>query len=197
MILLAIDPGDRWTGIASIEVRGSRSIWRTGVLDSEDDYLRPVSWIVDIIEGFDANDMLLTIEDFRVRSVGHQSFNAMMTPRLIGAIDYATRGILKRPMKYISPGDIEGDIEKLGLTTILSEWAKHWPPSGRSDWEHARSAWRLLGLTILEHSDLHYLITEPHLRYRPRRSRGETLWTRQLDTKKDLWAPPLRLRKAT
>jgi hypothetical protein len=153
LTIVAIDPGDVHTGIAVIEVHGKISLWSTMVAYSDEDYLRPVSIVENVLKR--PTPTYLAMENFNFRAVGHQSGSKGLTPRLIGALEYLAKIYKIPPAFFFPPGNIEKDLKGLHLYEILDMW--NWPYHRYA--EHGRSAWRIMGMTILNHfPELHCLL---------------------------------------
>lgn len=143
MIYVGVDPGARWTGIATVEVRGRRMRLRSYVVDGEKDLYDPVSFVLRRIGTRPAE---LAMENYLVRPVGHQAWSGAETARVIGALEWAAREA-GWPTFYYAPGNAREHLEGLKVGRILREWAEGWPPS--KAWDHAWSAWRVLTIHLL------------------------------------------------
>lgn len=133
MRLIGIDPGDRWIGLAGIIVRNKSMEMHSAVLDGSDRSI--VDKVQDIMQSAPAE---VFCEDFKVRPQAFNSFSAMLTPRLIGALEYEC--MLKEiPFSLVHPGP------NTEFAAILPNWAntvvKHMK---YEQWNHSMSAWRVL-----------------------------------------------------
>lgn len=150
LTIIAVDPGDRFYGIASVELKGRKhSVWRTGTLDTLDHLI--IARFLDHVLG-STLDAFISIEDFRNRPVGHQAFARPSVPRSTGAIEFMALHH-KAPVRLIPPGNIKKDLEGFGMTKVVN-----WLTTGMKG-DHAQSAWRILCQTILKyHPELEYIL---------------------------------------
>lgn len=145
MIYFAFDPGERWTGFARLARTGART-WRAdaGVLDGTP-YHRAAQLLdlqlLDLQLGDGSEETVVVAEDYHVRPVGHQRFTSGIPLRLLGALEYVSSGRAQFFLEPSAPAD-EG-LELLGISHLLSDLR------GDPRWEHARSAWRVLGMHLL------------------------------------------------
>jgi hypothetical protein len=150
---IAIDPGERWCGYATL--RYFRKEWRadTGVFDTGE---HPFPELVNALL-FDTYRSYVVVESFQAR----KSYINLDTVKLIGALKYAA---LSRESQFaeVRAGDPDKEIPLLGLGTLVAIWAKKWPfMTNNSRWHHARSAWRIMGQWLLQHNQrvFHHLIS--------------------------------------
>lgn len=144
MLFVGIDPGERWCGLATLEIERNRyARTNAAVYDLTDNVLGELVHKITNIAHHNGH-IRYVIEDFQVRPVGHQSFTRGNTLRFIGALEYALylRDITPR---YIKPGKPE---EALRILPILQTWNTG-ETRGDTRWKHALSAWRVLGLHLL------------------------------------------------
>lgn len=190
--IIAIDPGERWTGIAVMQVMPELSVWLFGVLDSRKDYLRPVTVLESVLSR--TPNPFLVLEDYRVRPVGHQRFTRGITLRAIGALEYVARRSEVEQTK-IPPGNIDQELNRLGIDRILRRWRKNW--TRVTNWEHGRSAWRLMGQHVLRHCPDHGVFfdrsIESSVVLNSIARKTADPWIPHLENQ-DLWAPPLTVR---
>ena len=187
MTLVGIDPGDRFTGVASIEIRGSWSIWRSGVFQSDEDYLAPVFMLEEALRSLIGP--FIALEDFRIRAVGHQTFARPYTPRLIGAIEYMARQV-KCPVMFIPPGSIDRDLEAFGIRDRI-----RWMTQGGTG-DHAQSAWRLIGHMILqEFQFLEYLLDERQTRMENWQDQKSDRWHKTIEKYGGSWTKPMIMKR--
>ena len=147
MRFIGIDPGERWVGIAMLEATGSKWQAESRVLDvqARSGFLQLVS---DVLIWAPAT---IIAEDYRVRPVGHQAFTAGYTLRLLGALQVSAEA-KDATWIMLQPGPAaELDLLQLGRFVKRSDW----PASNDPHWQHALSAWRVLGRYLLqEHKEL-------------------------------------------
>lgn len=142
MTIIAVDPGDRFNGIAAVELKGKKhSVWRTGTLESSDHLT--LARFLDHVLGSTLG-AFVAVEDFRNRPVGHQAFARPSVPRSTGAIEFMALHH-KVPVVLIPPGNIKKDLEGFGMTKVVK-----WLTTGMEG-DHASSAWRILCQTVLKH----------------------------------------------
>lgn len=143
-VFIAIDPGERWTGLAVLTSFEDAAILLIGVIDNGDDHFRQVGIIDEILQKVKGIPVLC-LEDYRVRPVGHQRFTRGQTLRALGALEYVARrkGV---PTVMVQPGNIKSDLKAFGVTRLLKAWKPAIP--GSSD--HAQSALRILAHSVLQ-----------------------------------------------
>lgn len=152
-VWIAIDPGERWCGYATL--RYFRTEWRadTGVFDtSEHPFVELVNALL-----FDTYRSHVIVETFQAR----KAFINLDTVKLIGALKYAA---LSRDSYFgeVRTGDPDKELEMLGLGVLVAIWSKRWPfMTNNSRWHHARSAWRIMGQWLLQNNQraFHSLVT--------------------------------------
>lgn len=178
---LAIDPGDAHVGFASLQTTGRSHYALTGVLhrQSRGDFATFVDEILALMPG--ESEHTLVVESFQVRPVGHQRFTAGETLQLIGALRFAAGA---RGLAYatVMPGNAAKDLAGLGLAPRLDAWL---PQPRPSRWEHAWSAWRVLGRFMLGHD------TERLLHFTNREMRTSMRQDLHSAYTKDLLSPTL------
>lgn len=140
MRFIGIDPGEKWVGIAMLEVRGSRWHAETRVLS-----VAARRNLLEVVE-----DVLIwapaTIiaEDYRVRPVGHQRFTQGYTLRLLGALE-VTAIKLGKWITLLPGPSAELEMLQLGRFINRQDWGQHTNPN----WQHALSAWRIVGRHLM------------------------------------------------
>lgn len=147
MRIVGIDPGERWTGFAVLDL-SMTAPWRAqaGVLDASEDLYR----VTDRARYLSPPDSHVAIEEYHVRPAGHQQWTRAMTVRLIGSIEYALRESTAKTFFYPA-GDASKDLGLLNISRSIMSWKReHWTPR-KKQWSHALSAWRILGLHMLDH----------------------------------------------
>jgi hypothetical protein len=192
-VFIAIDPGERWTGLAVLTSFEDAAVLLLGVIDNGDDPFRQVG-IIDEILGKVKGVPVLCLEDYRVRPVGHQRFTRGQTLRALGALEYIARRA-SVPTVLVQPGNIKKDLNAFKINKLLKVWDPALPGSG----DHAKSALRILAHSILQMSPslLPFLAFED-CRYRSIPSAVarsiETPWKPHL-TDADTWANPCTLHR--
>lgn len=147
-LYVAVDPGEVHVGIASLYIDDDQFTVDCGVLHRPS---RSFAELVDQVmqhldEGAEWTSMLL-VESYQARAVGHQRFSAGETLQLVGALRYATERESQH-FATIMPGNARKDLDAMKLTPLLDEWI---PTPRPAKWEHAYSAWRVLGRFMLGH----------------------------------------------
>lgn len=143
MRIMAIDPGDRWCGYARLYLQEHEFHAETGVVDREAlSFVDTVKALVPTL----AKAVVLT-EQYRARPQGFNAFREMSTPMLIGGIRFFAE---HRALRWteVPAGDAQL-LENMPLGVYIKTWAKMWPEPGRREWDHARSAWRVLAQYML------------------------------------------------
>lgn len=159
-LYLSFDPGDRWVGVALALV--TKDEWRveSAVLDCRAEMLRAAGLLETCLSsmavqslGMQGADLVVVCEDFRVRPQKHNTFDHGRTLRLLGALEYvATRQFTGVAFELIPAGNADHELPLLAIGATLGKWAKRgWKPSARTEWQHARSAWRALARYLLTH----------------------------------------------
>lgn len=171
---IAIDPGDRWVGIATLYMQPQielgespvhsrrRSPWKFGchVLDRKDkklvDTIDEIRGIADMISA-----SRMVVEDYQIRTQGFNAFNAGATLKLIGALELMSQSFHQIPFFTIKP-----DNPELAQRFWMGAWDEI---RGRVDRQiardlrqHAFSAWRVLGMHMMQYdlSTLQYIHRE-------------------------------------
>jgi hypothetical protein len=135
--LLGVDPGDAWCGLAALEIdRDHWSAW-TGVLHVTNRTLPEI-----VHEVMRCSPMAIVIEKYQSRAVGHQKWNVLRTPRLIGALEYAAFDY-GMGWHEVAP-DAAAKVRLMPIYPTLQHWQPHWQTYRRAEWEHSHSAWRIL-----------------------------------------------------
>lgn len=140
---IAIDPGDRWVGMATLQQRAMRKFLLTArVFDRETDLFG----IVKELQGPWHRTAHIIIEEYRVRPRRFNAFTVAETAQLIGALRYEL-GAHPNVALFFEPAASEKNLDLLPISEPILRWRKTWPPSGY--WGHALSAWRVLGHHML------------------------------------------------
>lgn len=135
--LIAVDPGEAWTGVAFLNLHRRRwSAW-TGVIHSEP---RTVGETVDEILRYDPLGII--VENYQNRGVGHQTWATPRTPRIIGGLEYAAHQS-GRHVHLVAPGN-EQLIKQYPIYPYLQLMRQKWTYPNVTEWGHALSAWRVL-----------------------------------------------------
>lgn len=148
MKLIAIDPGSAWLGFAAVSITGRNWRAETRVFD-----VRTRSLVETVEEIRRHLPCTVISESYRVRLVGFNRFSSAETPRLMGALEYA---VTKEHCEWelIAPGDASSELRYLSIEPYLSMWQRRWPKSSHGNWQHGRSAWRVMVRYMLrEHPD--------------------------------------------
>ena len=146
MLYVGIDPGERWVGMAILALRSDGSADTDSRVYDVANHGGYVGMTKDIIGMIPHNaPTMMVVEDFQIRTVGHQTFGRGTTLRMIGALEYAVDKIRQFTWDMVPPGDHLEAIELFGKP--LWNTAKGWPTKRRwaEQWHHCLSAWRVLG----------------------------------------------------
>lgn len=148
---IGIDPGDVWVGIAALEFEPERNEVRgeTRVYNLTARGLPHT--VQDIVSMMPAH---VAVENFSIRPQGHNRFKAGQTLRLIGALEYAISQSVRSTGCLIPPGNAEREVPLL-FGDLIARWRKDWQTPGLKEWNHAYSAWRVLGRHLMtDHVEL-------------------------------------------
>jgi hypothetical protein len=146
MRLLAIDPGERWVGVASLRVEDGWAHADAMVVDRVGEHL----WhTIDYITKPYMGTYTLVVESYQQRNVGHQRFSGNETLRLIGALQYAAHG-WDWGWGEVAPGNPDHELPELPLHPILERW-KAMRAKKNVAWRHADAAWRIAQRWLLSH----------------------------------------------
>jgi hypothetical protein len=156
---IAIDPGERWCGLAVLEreekPRDDQFLWyaHTCVLDKQNREGRKRNWrVLDLVATLLGRQGILIMEDYRARPVGHQAFSGGETFRMLGALEYCAKMHASQWFFY-PPGPPMDDLGHLHLLPVLDAWrVRSWPTPNNPEWNHAFSAWRVLGMHLMKTS---------------------------------------------
>jgi hypothetical protein len=135
---VAVDPGDVWCGVAALELRGP--IWSayTTVL-----HVTPRTIRETIIEILRCNPTGLIVERYQQRGVGHQRWAEPNAPRIIGALEYVAE--CNGLGFHLEMPNSPQLLERMPFWPIIEKWRAHWQQGHAANWQHALSAWRILG----------------------------------------------------
>lgn len=148
MKFIALDPGSSWMGFAAVSITGRSWRAETRVLDARSRTL--VQTVEEVRRHLPCT---VIAESYRVRLVGFNRFDSAETPRLLGALEYA---VTKEHCDWetIAPGNASNELRYLSIEPYLSIWQRRWPKPSHGNWQHGRSAWRVLVRFMLrEHPD--------------------------------------------
>jgi len=148
-IVIGIDPGERWTGIAMLSISEtlSKAYAATAVLNRE--LMYPAHWLNEMLDRFQketATQIHVVVEEYRIRPQKYESFASGGTLQLIGALRFVTdlhediAGFMLRPAQQLSMDQMK----RTSMYTFLKSWRPRWPSSTSRTWEHAISAWRVI-----------------------------------------------------
>lgn len=144
MRYVAVDPGDRWVGVVVMDHHAiDRLVTWPAVFDIRESSMVDVAKLITNELRVD-DDVQLIIESFQHRPLGHQSFNAGLTSRLIGALEFGA-SMLDAALYFIPPGSPD-EAEKL-FGSFIEHYSKQF--AEHPQWRHALSAWRVLGLHLV------------------------------------------------
>lgn len=157
MLCVGIDPGEAWCGFAVLDVSKDsvRAEARTYSVKAHGGYIGMVRHFMDILPH--VRKTRIIVEDFRIRRVGHQSFNRGATLRLMGALEYAVSKVPAFSW-YLVPAGNHHKENRLLFGNVLDYYRQLWPDRGQKEWDHCLSAWRVVGRHLIS-SDLNVLPT--------------------------------------
>jgi hypothetical protein len=148
--IIGIDPGPSWTGIALCTYE--RGLWRgeAFVLDAKRRGL--LNTARDVAQ-LSRTATHIAVESFQQRPVGHQQFAGAETAQLIGALRYAIyadkQQVHTKAITFIQPGDPDRELPALPIGDVMAAWTTRWAAPRQAEWQHARSAWRILSRYLL------------------------------------------------
>lgn len=138
---IGVDPGDRWMGLAVLTHLDGGFGWTADIRVVD---LEPYN-LTGIGNGFrqlfGSGDFVIC-EDFRMRAVGHQQFNAGRTLRTLGMFEYITTS--KGGTFGLIPPDRPELVMESFFGPIIRHWRTQWMDRTSPHWGHALSAWRVL-----------------------------------------------------
>lgn len=140
--IVGVDPGNRWTGVATLLVDATHISAIMLVLDSQ---AYSIKFLTDVI----IHDQAKTVvaEEYRNRPIGHQRFNAPLTPRLLGALEYRAISVGATWAKIpAAPFDA---VKAFPIWKRIEVWKEHCQAPTDHRWSHAFSAWRVLSAYVL------------------------------------------------
>jgi len=143
--LTAVDPGDAWCGVATLELFGTRYSAFASVV-----HATPRTLHETVTEIMRTNPTGLIVEKYQQRGVGHQRWAEPKAPRLLGALQYVAEdnGLGFHTVGTGNPNDLE----RMPFWPIIMQWReKHWRHGRAANWSHGLSAWRVLGSFMMQH----------------------------------------------
>jgi hypothetical protein len=149
MRYIGIDPGEVWVGFAVLDVLDRDVLYTScGVLDLEARGFTPLvkeirRWLPAYVAG----------EEFRSRPMGHRTWSKEETARLLGALQFAVEES-GSTWRTAEAGNPNVDLPKLGWEGWLENWSTQWPRVHSAPWNHARAAWRALGMVLLRETEI-------------------------------------------
>lgn len=148
--IIAIDPGPSWTGIALCAHEQGHWRGEAFVLDAKTRGLMATARAVSRLARTATH---IAVESFQQRAVGHQQFASAETPQLIGALRYAIyadrQQVHVKDVAFVQPGDPDRELPELPIGHVMAAWTPRWAAPRTSEWQHARSAWRILSRYLL------------------------------------------------
>jgi hypothetical protein len=183
MMIIGIDPGERWTGMAFLRTRKSTMMTaEIGIIDGSQNRYLSVELLNEEIE--DEDEVHVVCEDYVVRPVGHQRFTHAYTVRVIGALEYVTH-FHRKTWDTLPAGDPDKQLKLLGLSNLFIQWSMEWPERNRPQWHHGRAAWRVLAQWLLA--------SDPDLLQRMKMMtiQGKPIRPRKKIGPNGLWAHPI------
>ena len=152
-LIIGVDPGDRWTGVAQLLIDRQSLVLSTFVLDGAN---RSINEIVDLT--IPAIECTVIAEEFRQRPIGHQRFGGGLTSRLLGALEY--KSVLFKGQWSTVQAGAPSAVWGYPIGLMLKYWKQHWPRESDSRWEHALSAWRVICTSLMrEQTPIYRLIS--------------------------------------
>jgi hypothetical protein len=140
MRFIAIDPGEKWVGIAMMETRGTAWRAESRVLSVE-----ARQHILEVAQdALTWAPAIVLAESFQVRPVGHNAFSGGYTLKLLGALEAVAR-LKDATWLTMMPGP-SADLEMLQIGRFIQ---KTFSEPSSPQWRHAISAWRILGRHLL------------------------------------------------
>lgn len=140
---IGVDPGDRWTGIATLYETKKHYEGGAFLVDGTKDLYLATDVVRGWLQTFSAQ---VVVEDFRTRPVGHQSWSRSGALRFVGALELIARDHAVRI--YTVPPGPPRELRALGLDCVLDVWQPTWV-GFNAQWTHAASAWRALARRFL------------------------------------------------
>jgi hypothetical protein len=137
--LMSVDPGERWTGWARLQLGRRRWTAWHGLIDG---HQHPGLFnIVRAITSMPADARIA--ESYQLRPVLHQAFKGGATLRLLGALQYATEQ--QGQGWHEVPPDNPNKLNKMPMAKVLEELG-HYSVS-----KHTLSAWRIMMQWMMFH----------------------------------------------
>jgi hypothetical protein len=147
MRIIGIDPGEVWCGFALLE-------WDEGHQELRSEarvfHIPPRGMkrtVYDALFGLPAR---VVVENYAQRPTGFNSFSQGTTLRLLGALEFYTGQSRGSEFFLVPPGNADKELPLLA-EGFFDAWADHWLHAKNKNWNHARSAWRVLLRHVMEH----------------------------------------------
>lgn len=146
MIVIGIDPGEAWCGIAALNIKKRSVVAEARTLAIKP--RTPISIVRAALPFSKKDEVIVIAENYNFRPVGHQRFSTGQTVRLLGALEFYTRD-MNWKWHLIPPGPWQKEIPLIFGNNLLAEYRRHWPQPRHQNWDHCMSAWRVLGRYLL------------------------------------------------
>ncbi len=140
MRLIGLDPGEVWCGFALIEWDEYTHEIRTEARVFHIPTRGLQRTVHDALFGLPAT---VIAENYAQRPTGFNSFSSGMTLRLLGALEFCTWQSYTSQFHLVPPGNAEKELP-LMASGFFDAWTPHWFEPKNKQWNHARSAWRVL-----------------------------------------------------
>lgn len=152
---IAIDPGEVWCGVARYDVipllnTREQTIGIEVRADCRVLHVPSRGLYLCVMEALWALPATVIVEDYRVRPVGHARFHGGDTLRLIGALEMQTACSRGSVFTTVAAGSAEKELPQL-TQGAFDRWGTYWPKPTHKNWNHARSAWRVLLRHLMQH----------------------------------------------
>ena len=147
MKILAVDPGERWGGVAFLHLRSKTFHAESCVIDrvAAKSLRETVLALLRYAPGH------VIVENYQQRNVGFKRFSGNETLRLIGALQYAAE-LHGLNWGEVQPGNPDHELPQLPLWGILQSWRSSRVQKNVA-WRHSDAAWRVLQRWVLKYND--------------------------------------------
>lgn len=140
---IGIDPGDVWTGYATLKIGSSKYYAHMGVLrNAEHSFKDLVDTLIPAKDSYP--EYTIVAESYQFRAQGFNTYSRGATPRLLGGLQYASLAAGWHWSEVMPKDPTEKTLNEFGIGRYLERWAEFYPNPGDNRWIHARSAWRVL-----------------------------------------------------
>jgi hypothetical protein len=140
---MAIDPGDMWTGYATLKIGSSKYYAHMGVLRNGELGFKDL--VDTLIPAKDKHpEYTIIVESYQFRMQGFNRYSKGDTPRLIGGLQYASLAAGWHWSEVPPKDPTERTLNEFGIGRYLDRWTEFYPNPGDNRWIHARSAWRVM-----------------------------------------------------